>query len=189
MQEEESVGFLGRFFYLHLQIWKECSGSEGRGLVLLPSGGLVRMSYGSCDAVCQDGWVGRSCVAFAGEQTLVILRFAIIMSWGKLPTNLKEVSSSVLRKVVFEEYYCPPTLPLFTWLITPLKGLFADVAEETCLWLLEPVGASLNTVQKWCDGSFLSSSPRLGSPALVTLRPPTGWTLSLCYWVLQTSDM
>lgn len=60
------------------------------------------MSYGSHGAVYQDGWVGRSHVAFAGEQTLVILRFAIITSQGKLPTNMKEVSSPVLRKVVFQ---------------------------------------------------------------------------------------
>lgn len=64
----------------------------------------MRASYGSHGAVCRDGWVGASCVAFAGVQTLVILWFAIIMSQGKLPTNMKEVSSPVLRKFVFQEH-------------------------------------------------------------------------------------
>ena len=61
----------------------------------------------------QGGWLGRSPVAFAGEQTFLILRFAIITSQGELPTSTKEVSSPGLRKVVFEQNYFPPTLPLY----------------------------------------------------------------------------
>lgn len=61
-----------------------------------------------------DGWAGRSHAAFAGEQALVLLRSATITSQGKLSTNMKEASSPVLRKVVFEGYNFLPILPPFT---------------------------------------------------------------------------
>lgn len=60
-----------------------------------------------------DGWAGRSHAVFAGEQALVLLRSATIKSQGKLSTNMKEASSPVLRKVVFEGYNFLPILPPF----------------------------------------------------------------------------
>lgn len=74
--------------------------------------------------------MGKSHVAFEGEQTLVIWRSAIIMSQLTLPTNVKKISSPVLRKVVFEEYYFPPTLSLFTCSVILLKGLFVECGKR-----------------------------------------------------------
>lgn len=97
--------------------------------------------------VRMGGWVDRSHVAFAGEQTLVILRFAIITSQGKLPANMKEVSSPVLRKIVFEEYDFPQILPLFTSPIILLKGLFAECSRRDLL--MTSSGASRCLPERW----------------------------------------
>lgn len=76
------------------------------------------MSYGSHGAVCQDGWVGTSHVAFAAVHTSVILKPAVITSQEKWSTNMKEAASPVLRKVVIEDYShqfhlsLPNSLPL-----------------------------------------------------------------------------
>jgi len=51
VQGEESLGFLGRFAYVQLHVQKQCSGCEGRGLVLLHSKGLLPACCGRV-----DGW-------------------------------------------------------------------------------------------------------------------------------------
>lgn len=91
--------------------------------------------------------MGRSQVAFAGEQTLVILRFAIITSQRKLPTNMNDVSSPVLRKIVFEEYDFPQILPLFTSPIIPLKGPCTECSRRDLL--MTSSGASWCLPERW----------------------------------------
>lgn len=116
---------------MHLQIWKRRSAWEGREVwyscSLKARSACPTAAMAPC--VRMDGRADLM-VIFAGEQTLVILRFVIVTSQGKLSTNMKEASFPVLRKVVFEEYNFLPILPPFTWLIIPWKGLLAGCSRR-----------------------------------------------------------